>query len=320
MDNNIKEAQYTWDTIDIKKVRDVSWLSYSCFKSNLEKNIKGRDGLTYESIILQQYGISERNKLKGLALVCGDMTGESTFFKNTDNISFTRVDGYDLSSESLNRFKSNEFNFVPHVSNVNDILLPENEYDLVVGLHGIHHVYNLGGLFYQTHKSIKETGILIIHEWIGPAYLQIPITNHVLSTLLLLILFPCRKTRRTHDGRVKGVFIQYLPESFDPSEACNSTMLLPQLLQYFQPIRSYKYGGLTYPMFEGLGGNLNEYTRVNRFKLRLVLMIESGLTKIGVIKPLFISGYFRKRNDISNRRASIINMMLNRIRKIVKYR
>ncbi|MDZ7620967.1 MAG: methyltransferase domain-containing protein [Candidatus Competibacteraceae bacterium] len=160
------------------------------------------------------------------------MASERGFFENLPQIFFEVVDGYDLSPESIQRFHTDKFIFNPHIQDVDCIILPSKRFDLVVGSHGIHHIFNLGGLFYQTHKSLKPNGLFVLNEWIGPCYLQIPLRNHVLAALLLVIFVNFRKPVKIMKVALKAYGL-ILPTAFDPSEACNSDELMPQLLKYF---------------------------------------------------------------------------------------
>jgi SAM-dependent methyltransferase len=295
---NLEKSQYTWDNIDIDKVRDVSWMAIRRL-SRLKHYKFARDGESVITVLFRErYGGEELAHMRGLALVCGDMASERFYFESQPGVSFDSVDGYDLSRESIQRFRTESFAFTGHVVDVNDIVLPAEHFDFIVGSHGIHHVYNLGGLFYQAHKALKPKGMLFLEEWIGPPYLQIPFVNKVVSTALLLLLFPSRAERTTHDGRVKGVWLQYGREAFDPSEACNSSEILPQLEKYFVPLRMVKYGGLCYPMFEGLGHKFDQTSFLNRFRFGLVCLIERLLTKARIIRPLFITALVEKRAKI----------------------
>lgn len=298
LEESLQKAQECWDAIDIEKVRNVSWLAIGFFGQRVQISLTAHASVTLNSLLHERHSDEELQRLKGLALVCGDMAAESGYFQGDTEIKFTSVDGYDLSAESLKRFETHEFEFFPHVEDVNDITLQANRFDLIVGCHGIHHVYNLGGLFYQAHKSLRNNGLFIVNEWIGPSYLQIPLRNHIVSTLLLLLLFPRPQRRRNHEGRIKGLWLQYSPKAFDPSEACNSNELLPQLLKYFDAVRMVKYGGLCYPMFEGLGHKIDEKNWLDNVRIRFVYHLEQLLTKLHVIKPLFITAVMEKRQQI----------------------
>ncbi len=309
----------TWENIDIKKVRDVSWLAIKYFMSETSKRFS-HESLT-ETIwhVLLVNFPRAKNALVGAALVCGDMQGESVYFENSTKIKFKRVDGFDISRAGINSFKSKQFKFNKSILDCNDLLLKSNSYHFIIGSHGIHHVYNLGGLFYQANKALKSKGIIYLNEWIGPNYLQIPLFNHIIASVLLLILFPHPKSRTTAADRVKGLWIQMRPTAFDPSEACNSSELWPQYVKYFQPIRTTFYGGLCYPVFEGLGTNIDESLLINKIRIRIVYFVEIVLTYLNIVRPLFVLTIGTKKITDTRDQPTLQNKLYLLIKKRTIY-
>lgn len=176
------------------------------------------------------------------------------------------------------------------------MILEAEKFDLIVGHQGLHHVENLGNLFFQAHKALKPNGVLFISEWIGPEYLQIPKTNKFISLILLYALFPSKAGRTTHMGELKGIkYLQPAADTFDPSEASNSTELERNLRRYFTPLEVQYSGGLCYPIFEGIAQNMPQATRRVRWKIEAVVWIEKMLTRLGIIKPLFMAAICKKR-------------------------
>ena len=229
-------------------------------------------------------------------MVCGDMASEKYYFHYPSSpVRFAEVTGYDLSSVSLSRVQV-DFPFNGVCEDVNQIELKPESYDLVVGSHGLHHIKNIQNLFQQAHKALRPNGLITFTEWIGPEYLQIPLRNRCVTTALLLALLPVKK-RTTHMGQVKGFWLQYPPSEFDPSEACNSTQIMPEYEKYFHPLLKVVYGGILYPALEGLGGNFPEpLTSIEKKKINLLTYLDKTLTELGVIQPLFCTTIGEKRS------------------------
>ncbi len=139
-----------------------------------------------------------------------------------------------------------------------------------------------------------------MNEWVGPPYLQIPRANHLAAALLLWAMFP-RGMRTNHLGIPKGRWTQVAATDLDKSEACNSPELLPQFLRYFRPIKIALYGGLAYPVFEGIAQNVREHRWQNQVRLRVVDYAERLLTGAGLIDPLFVTVVAEKRADVVKR-------------------
>ncbi len=329
-DSHIDHARRTWNEIDINKVRDVSWCTISYFQEKLAARFSSEISPTLfiHNLLRERLPASKLKCLKGAALVCGDMASERGLFEYSDVIQFKEVEGYDLSEVSLARYTPGKIKFSGYISDCNDLVLEKNAYDLIVGSHGIHHVYNLGNLFYQSHNALSNGGLVYLYEWIGPKYLQIPLRNHLVSSLLLLLLFPSRKVRTSHAGHVKGLWIQYPPKAFDASEACNSDELYLNFKKYFKPIRIVMHGGLSYPIFEGIAQNIDQDKWLNKIRIRIVYHLETILTGLGLIRPLFMMviaetrglGLNIESNSLADHLVSFLKALRTRLRNFHKFR
>jgi len=289
---DLEKAREKWDHVDITKVRQVSWLAVPGIGEHAARSFT-RDGdivKTCHEMLIRRGASHEA--LCGGALLCGDMTGEKPFFKPDFGLKFEKVYGFDLSSESLERAVQNIsgsiFDFEPVEVDCNNLELPPKSIDFLIGLHGVHHVYELGNLFKVCAQALKPHGILFLNEWIGPDFLQYPFSNKIIATILLnSCVWPVGR-RRDHQGIFRLICRQLPPEAFDPSEACNSNNLISELEQNFQILRRHDYGSLNYPIFEGLGHNFpSQPTLYTSIVTGLTLHSEQFLQKIGIVRPLF---------------------------------
>lgn len=303
-DSLIAAAQRKWDVEDLDLCRRVAWLSLSTVGSSIWRRFCGNE----QPVNFVARIVAERRGTEGLcgvAVVCGDMQGERTWFEDLPGVSFNSVDGYDISAASMARYTpKNRLEFRPHQVDCNRLDLPPGSFDFGVAWHGAHHIENLGGLFYQIHQSLRPGGLLLIYEWIGPAYLQIPKANAWVTRMLVWSLFS-RRERTTHMGIRKGLrYIQDKPGQFDPSEACNSTDLMPQYLRYFSPLAQTLHGGLLYPVFEGTAQNLDEDAPWTHRRIRTVILAERLLAGVGIVRPLFAISLGVRREGIVGAAAS----------------
>lgn len=294
--DDLSEAQSTWDSIDIAQVRDVAWTAIPYFmQRNLARLGAPDPHARVRAVLTTRASVGRRRELVGGVLLCGDMTGEAPLFRADETLAFKAVDGFDISPASLERADTRAdaqgIPFHGRVADCNTLELDAGRYDLLVGHHGIHHVMNLAGLFAQARKGLRPEGLLVIDEWIGPAFLQIPRRNAFFARLLLFGLYPKRRSRTNHMGQVKGRWLQLPPEAFDPSEACNAESLLPEYHRNFQPIAEVAYGGLTYPVFEGLAHTIDTSRWTNWLRIRIVWWVERILTSLGLVRPLFVSSF-----------------------------
>lgn len=284
------ETRDAWDSMDLARVRDVAWTAIPYFMQRNLARLGGPDPHARVRALLAARVPKERHRgLVGGVLLCGDMQGEAPLFRADGELGFARVDGFDLSPASLERAATRDIPFRGHVADCNTLELEPGGYDLLVGHHGIHHVMALGHLFAEARRALRPGGLLVIDEWIGPKFLQIPRRNAFFARLLLYGLYPKRRSRTTHMGEVRGRFLQMPPDAFDPSEACNADALLPEYHRCFEPIAEACYGGLTYPVFEGLGHTIDPERWTNRLRIRIVWWTERVLTALRLVRPLFVS-------------------------------
>jgi SAM-dependent methyltransferase len=218
------------------------------------------------------------------------MESERPFFEHPTQVSFSDVHGYDLSQESMSKYVPDGVAWHPHKVDCNVLELPENAFDLIVVSHGAHHIMQIDHFFEEARSSLKPGGLIYMYEWIGPEYLRVPRKNRIVATMLLLVLFPGRRTRRTHMNKVKGFrwIMDAADSNIDPSEACNSLQLHRAFSDRFSPVLQHFHGALAYPMFEGIRQNLDESNPWVRRRIRWVVVIERFLIRRRLVHPLFV--------------------------------
>ncbi len=298
----LQRTRHAWEHEGEQKTQlRVSWTAIPYFEEQITRQLVGSyadigphalgiASARYAWALLQErLPATAHDALTGVALLCGDMSADAMFFEQATGVRFRAVHGYDLSPVLLDKYRPAGLVFHGHPGDANDLVLDRSAFHLIVGCHGVHHLKNLGGCFYQAAKGLAPGGLLLLHEWIGPNYLQIPWRNRWVARFLLYLLFPSRASRTPLQGPRKGRWIMPRKEELEPSEACNSEDLWPQYVRFFRPLRSVFYGGLVYPMFEGLGHHYEAMKWTHRLRVRVVYALEGWLTKCRLIAPLFVA-------------------------------
>lgn len=288
---NLDQAMQKWDGHDFDRLRRVSWRNIPEIHKSCRPypDDKGLQNLV-ETFLADAFP-EDRMRLTGAALLCGELRDEKEFFQNRyARIRFAKVHGYDLSPANLKAIGEIDFDFEGHAVDCNNLILEKESLHFIVGHHGIHHVYNVGNLFFQANQALREGGLMYVEEYIGPRYLQIPPANYWIARLLLTFLFS-RRERTTHEGRLKGKWIYYPPGTLDPSEACKSEAIEREMIDHFQVLHVLRFGGLCYPVFEGLGLNFTKPS----WRFKFVVYLERALQHLGIIQPLFLQAVLRKK-------------------------
>jgi SAM-dependent methyltransferase len=284
-------AAKAWDGHDLAQVRSVAWNSVPGVGRHIANRFTGATdsnwALLVHDLLSARVPDAQRNELRGVAIACGDMASERDVFEHRSAVSFVSVDGFDVAADALSRYAPQSLVWTPHAVDVNRLDLAPSAYDLAVGSHGLHHIHDLARTFEQLHGALRPHGLLYAYEWIGPEYLQLPRRNRLLAILLLTVLFS-RRERTTHEGHRKGrSWMAHRPDELDPTEACNSTRLLPELLARFRPLRRHDHGGVLYPVLEGIGQNLDLFRRRDRARVRLLLVLDDLASRSRLVPPLF---------------------------------
>lgn len=186
-------------------------------------------------------------KERGLSLGCGDGTLERHAIKFGICSHF---DGIDISGKSIElaRKKAHEEGYSDRInyikSDLNSIRLNPFSYDVVYAGASIHHITNLEYVFEEVRKSLKQDGLFIINEFVGPTRFQwtekqLDIINGILDILP-------EHLKRDAMGRLKtSVNRPSISDMIliDPSEAVRSKEIIPIMKNYFNIIFRLDYGG-----------------------------------------------------------------------------
>lgn len=131
------------------------------------------------------------------------------------------------------------------VADADSLLLEPRSYDVVFGVHSIHHVTNLEHVFEQAALALRPGGFLFLNEFVGPSRFQwsdrqLEVVNALLRAL------PEELRASVVDGRPRrAVRRPTVAEMIatDPSEAVRSGELLEVASRFFEILEVRPYGG-----------------------------------------------------------------------------
>jgi ubiquinone/menaquinone biosynthesis C-methylase UbiE len=109
-----------------------------------------------------------------LSLGCGQGRVERLW---AERQAFESCDAFDISLDSIAEARelavTSGFNNIHYaVSDINQIELPEQCYDLVWAVASVHHFANLEHVFSQVARALKKDGLFIMHEYVGANHFQ----------------------------------------------------------------------------------------------------------------------------------------------------
>ena len=195
MMDSIKSAEEFWKQQNFQKAHDIAWSAIGYFEEKYRRRMTRSKNLPNYiwDLLKSRVRAVERDGLAGCALVYGNMESESIYFEHASGIRFTEFHGYDLTSSLVTSYQPRdpEGVFHSHVEDVNDLVLAKEEFfHLIISNHGIHHVVNVGNVFFQAKRALAPAGLFFMYEWIRSAVLANPVAQPDRLRLLVVPPFP----------------------------------------------------------------------------------------------------------------------------------
>lgn len=217
----------------------------------------------------------------GLTLGCGDGTLE----RQAIQMEICRnMDSYDISPVSIetaniiNKEQGLDDKIACRIGDLNKITLEKNKYDVIFSSMALHHISNLSHLFSQIARSLKNGGLLVANEYVGPSQFQ---WNEKQTKIIndLLKILPGSFRLDVRSGALKDSFvgpsIEYMNEN-DPSEAICSDEIIGYISKYFDNVEIIEYGGnILHMLLDGIIANFDEEKEADKAILKLLSYIDS---------------------------------------------
>lgn len=224
----------------------TNWWSVPLVQKRWNKLITGNEEKDYSDYVMQKY-FEERNDLVMVSPGCGTGSKELRFssFNN-----FRLIEAFDLSPQRIAFGKKTAEqmgvkNVVYSVSDALSFKFENNKYDVILFDSFLHHIKNLDEILLKVYNGLKQDGILIINEYVGPSRFQwsseqLKISNEALQNLP----FSIRK-RWQSDSLKSKIYRPGLLRMImsDPSEAVNSELILDKIKKRFKVLEEKPFGG-----------------------------------------------------------------------------
>ncbi len=265
--------------------RSIAWTSIPYF----QKQIMAAFDISADAKAI----LSGRQNICAATLACGEMKGEYKFLKS---LGVQQIDAYDISEGQREKFYQNIYDHSIEVNykieDVNDVTLPQRKYDVVYVQQAYHHLENVYGVAEQIRRSLKEDGIFVLIDYIGPPFLQRTEKQKEYASKIWSIL-PSR-LRTNHKGIVLDKIHIPPKSSLSPYEAINSDKMMSAFEENFICIKDLKYGGILFPIFNGFSQN---YINSEEDMLFIKSMWETDqfLIQTNTVEPNFIRAIMKSR-------------------------
>jgi 2-polyprenyl-3-methyl-5-hydroxy-6-metoxy-1,4-benzoquinol methylase len=192
--------------------------------------------------------LAERSGLRALSLGCGTGGNEINWARLGV---FDQIVGVDISPERIEAANAEAKrqglagNLVFRVADAHELIKANERYDVVLGLHSLHHFDRLDATMVHVAQLVDpDGGLLVVDEFVGPTRFQWTSAQLAAANRLLGQL-PAER-RRMADGRVKRRAIRPSRMAMildDPSEAVDADRLVPAIRANFDVVEELPYGG-----------------------------------------------------------------------------
>jgi SAM-dependent methyltransferase len=237
--------------------------------------------------------------LSALSLGCGS-GGQELRWAATG--CFSRLVGVDLSEPRVEAARAAaaasdyagilEF----RVGNAETIEVPSGSLDAVIGAASLHHLTRLRAVLERARRWLKPGGLMLVNEFVGPTRFQW--TNRQLEAANALLELLPERLRREPDGRMKSRVVRpshLVMRLGDPSEAVESSEILPALDDLFERVELCRMGGtLSHLVFAGIAQNFAASDLEARQWADLVFDTEDLLMDSGEIASDYVVGVWRR--------------------------
>lgn len=278
------------------------WWEIPAVVAEWNSSISDDPNVDYYEYVSQKHLVT-KDSLKALSLGCGTGHRELRWAKSGR---FKRIDAYDLSETRIehatdvaNQSRYNEIiNY--RVGDIYNIDARENYYDVVLGEHSLHHFSPLEELFTRINRFLAPNGHFIINDFVGPTRFQWTKKQIEISNALLAI-FPDKYKRLRNNAKLKSKVrkpskLRMLMD--DPSEAVESSNILPLLKKTFDVVEIKEYGGtILQILLNGIAQNFCPPDEISKRLLRSCIEVEAALLASGDISSDFVVAICKKRTS-----------------------
>jgi ubiquinone/menaquinone biosynthesis C-methylase UbiE len=225
----------------------IGWGAIPTIQQRMNLLVSGDEKIDYCEYISSKY-LAGKNSLRGLSLSCGSGENELRWAQTNK---FSRIDACDLSENRIQHAKimANDEGFGDilnfYIGDVFNIKKKDPIYDVVLCSSSLHHFSPLEHILQIVINILKPGGIFVVNEFVGPTRFQW--TDRQIELInSLLAIFPFQYKTLTNSHFTKLPIVR--PSKFgmilrDPSEAVESSNILPMLYRRFDVIERRDLGG-----------------------------------------------------------------------------
>jgi len=277
-----------------------NWWDIPAVRARWNRLISGDPQVDYCEYIARKH-LAGRNSLRALSLGCGTGYRELRWAELGH---FSCIDAYDLSEPRIQKAvdaanKEGYGDIINYrVGDIYKMEMREDYYDVVFGEQSLHHFSPLKEILLRVNGFLRPDGCFVVNEFVGPTRFQwtdrqMEAANNLLSDLPAgyRTLWNSKSIKRKvfRPGRLRMIL-------GDPSEAVESSKIMPLLREIFDVVEVREYGGtVLHLLFSGIAHNFLSDDAETRRRLDICFEAEDSLLRKGEIQSDFIVAVCRKK-------------------------
>jgi len=246
--------------------------------------------------------LSGKDSLIALSLGCGSGEGEIMWAKQGH---FKRIDAYDLSESRIKmatcKGKEEGLDGILkfYVRDILKLEVKKDYYDIVLVGSSLHHFSPLEKVISIINEFLKPGGYLFVCEFVGPTRFQWSNRQLAVANALLAIL-PDKYKKTTRGDYKRNIsrpgYLRMLLT--DPSEAIESSRIMPLLHKYFEIVELKEIGGTIINLvFTKIAHNFTSEDPIAKRFLRICADVEDLLMEIDDIESDHVMAICKKVSD-----------------------
>jgi 2-polyprenyl-3-methyl-5-hydroxy-6-metoxy-1,4-benzoquinol methylase len=181
-------------------------------------------------------------------------------------------------------------------TDLNNAALEKNAYDLIWAVGTVHHIEKLESLFERVSDALKDRGIFMMREFVGPNRFQF--SDEQLRYVNEILAILPTKYKKTMEGAIKSTAGNYdINEliKIDPSESVRSQDIMRALCDRLDVFKLSNTGGsILFTLLAGIASNFENDEDAEAI-LKLLVLFERTLVEKNVIPSDYVFSMARKR-------------------------
>jgi SAM-dependent methyltransferase len=304
-DERIAKAwSFLTDAELVQRREKLNWSGLALNHQYYNRLVCGDPDLHYLVYFIRKY-VHQPGRV--LSLGCGNGHLERVLI--SIGLPYTEMVGIDINPD-LTRFAAGEAQRLGlrdlgyQTADINQLLLPEGRYDLIIFFHSLHHIEKLESVLENVRGSLTEDGRLLVVDFVGPTRwqwtdLQMQLTQEMLDLLPDELKLDLRRPEvRELKTKITRADIGEILRN-DPSESIRSGEIRDLLVRMFEVVEEQPMGGtLLSLLYDGIAGNFNEAEPLVCALVRSLQQTEEQLIVHGVIPSDFV--FMVLRNKVSS--------------------